>query len=116
MFAQLPPVASQRCHWTVKVMGWLPVHEPLLAVRVLPSFVAPLIAGAAVFFGACPVAWTTFVGREAATPLPVALDAVTWTRARLPTSALVRVYRLDVAPVIAWQLPPDESQRCHWKS
>src|SRR3954447_16822345 len=97
-------------------MGWLPVQLPLLPVRVLPSFVVPLIPGATVFFGAWPVAWTTFVGRETATPLPDAFVAVTWTRTRLPTSVLVSVYCREVAPEMALQFPPDASQRCHWKS
>ena len=70
MLVQLPPVASQRCHWSLKLIGWVPVHVPWLTVSVAPSFVVPMIVGAAVFFGAWPVAAATPVGRDVATPLP----------------------------------------------
>ena len=95
-------------------MGWRRSTSRWSQSGCCPPSSAPLIAGAAVFFGAWPVAWTTFVGRETATPLPVAFVAVTWTRMRLPTSALVNVYFFDVAPLIGLQLPPAGSQRCHW--
>src|SRR5437763_1221193 len=110
MSAHVPAVASQRCHWYVNEMGCAPVQVPLSSVRTPPSFVVPLIAGAAVFFGACPTARTTSVGREVAWPSPEPFVAVTCTRRRLPTSAVVTVYFCEVAPLIGWQFAPPSPQ------
>jgi hypothetical protein len=114
MFAHVPAVASQRCHWSVNEIGCAPVHVPRLSVRTPPSFVVPVIVGAAVFLGAWPTAVTTWVAREVAWPAPELFVAVTWTRRRLPTSAVVTVYFCDVAPPIGWQFAPPAPQRCHW--
>ncbi len=59
------------------MIGFVPVQPPLLTVSALPSFCVPEMVGAAVFFGACPVACTVLVGREVAVPEPELLVAVT---------------------------------------
>src|SRR5437588_2788735 len=113
MSAQPPPVPVQRCHWYVYVIGCVPVQLPLLTVSVLSSLGVPAIVGGAVFFGACPVACTTSVGRDVASPEPELFVAVTWTRSRWPTSVVVTVYCRELAPLICWQLPASLSQRSH---
>src|SRR6476469_9242767 len=59
MLLQLPPSPSHLLHWYDYVIGSVPVHVPLLAVRVCPSVVVPEMVGGAVLFGtavdaACP--------------------------------------------------------------
>ena len=92
----------------------MPDHEPGLTVRVLPSCGLPESVGAAVFFGAEPVAFTTSVGRETAMPEPLLFVAVTCTRRRLSTSPDDTVYVWLVAPVMGVQLPAWALQRSHW--
>jgi hypothetical protein len=60
------------------------------------------------------VAWTIAVWEEGALALPAAFDAWTTTVSVPPTSALTTEYVVLVAPAIGLQLPPVESQRCHW--
>ncbi len=93
------------------MIGCVPVQVPLSTVSVLFSLAVPVIVGAAVFFGACPVAATIPVGREVAVPEPELFVAVTMTRSLWPTSAVVSVYCLLVAPAIGAQVPPAVSQR-----
>jgi len=57
---------------------------------------------------------TAAVGAEEAMALPAMLLAVTVNLRVLPTSVEVDVYVVAVAPLIALQLPPVESQLCHW--
>jgi len=60
------------------VIGFVPVQPPLSTVS--GAFLhqpLPEMAGAEVFFGACPVAATMLVAREVAMPEPVLLVAVT---------------------------------------
>ena len=76
----------QRCHWYAKCGAGVALHDPALTVSVLSSCGLPEIEGAAVFFGADPVAATVLVGREVAWPEPEPFVAVTWTRSREPTS------------------------------
>jgi len=83
-------------------------------VRVLPCWVVPEMVGGEELFGAAPVGWTIPVGREIATPEPLAFVAVTCTRRRWPTSVVTMVYWSLVAPAIAAQLPAWSSQRFHW--
>jgi len=56
---------------------------------------------------------TTDVASDRAEPEPSALDAVTRTRIRAPTSAVVSTYVVLVAPEIGTQLAPAVSHRCH---
>ena len=57
---------------------------------------------------------TEEVGAEEAEADPPALAAVTTDRTVCPTSVLVSVYALSVAPLMFEQVPPDVSQSCHW--
>jgi hypothetical protein len=52
MLSQLVPFVLQRRHWYVYVIGVVPLHEPDVAVSVLPSCVEPLIVGTDWFDGA----------------------------------------------------------------
>src|ERR671911_2556957 len=54
------------------------------------------------------------LGAENATPAPLALRAVTWTRTRKPTSAARTPYDLPVAPATLPHTIASRSQRCHW--
>ena len=56
---------------------------------------------------------TTEVAAEDADDEPPAFVAVTTDRIVLPTSPLVSVYELPVAPEIPTQPPPDELQSSH---
>src|ERR671914_260210 len=63
MFAQLPPLRSQRCHWYAYVIGAVPVQLPFEAVSVSPALASPEIrgfdvldGGADCVFGAAPLA------------------------------------------------------------
>src|SRR5262245_15658766 len=56
MFAQLAPLALQRRHWYVNVIGWSPDHVPGSAVRVCPSWARPAVVGGLVFFGGAAAA------------------------------------------------------------
>ena len=51
---------------------------------------------------------------EAPPPGRLELSAVTSTRTVQPTSVLVSLRELAVAPAMALQLPPEPSQRSHW--
>ena len=82
MAVQPPPVPTQRSHWYESEGAGLPLHEPGLTVSVDPSCGVPEMVGGEVFFGAVPVAATTPVGRDSATPLPLVFVAVTCTRTR----------------------------------
>jgi hypothetical protein len=108
---QPPPELPQSSHPYAKPDG-LPDHPPLLVESVRPSCAVPLIAGAVVFDG--PDILTGEVAAELADDEPPAFVAVTAERIVLPTSLLVSVYELPVAPEIPTQLPPDELQSCHW--
>ena len=59
------------------------------------------------------VAFTTAVGTVVAELVPDALVAMTRTRSVLSASTLFSTYVFPVAPEIAAQLPPVESQRSH---
>ena len=83
---QLPPAVL---HWSQRYeyeIGCLPVHDPGSAVTVEPTSIVPRTPGVEVFTGA-PT--TTAVGLDAAVREPSAFIAVTRTRIREPTSALV---------------------------
>jgi len=82
--AHAAPLASQRDHAYAYVMP-VPVHVPGLAVRVCPTTVGPTIVGIAVFGGP---AWPLIVAvaLDATVSEPSALDPVTRTRRREPTS------------------------------
>src|SRR4029453_10805290 len=66
MLPQLAPLPSQRCHWYVNVIGFVPDHSPSLATTSSPSCAVPTTAGDSVFAG------TTF-GSGAARPTSVAM-------------------------------------------
>jgi hypothetical protein len=57
---------------------------------------------------------TTAVCADVAAVEPFRFEAVTITRMVLPTSAVESVFAEAVAPLLALQLPPAESQRSHW--
>jgi hypothetical protein len=82
---QLAPPESQRSHWKEKRVGPF-VHEPLLAVRTLPTLALPEMAGADVFDGGAfpstgPTALLSFWAQ------PSALQAVTTLIIACPVSA-----------------------------
>ena len=62
--------------------------------------------------GASALAMTA-VGADVAEAVPALLRAVTRTRSVVPSSAAVRTYVFDVAPLMLEQLPPLPSQRRH---
>jgi hypothetical protein len=70
-------------------MSGVPVHSPLLAVRVPPSRVSPETAGGAVFAGGS--ACTAALAPEVAVAEPPPFRAVTSTTTAWPTSAAVAV-------------------------
>jgi hypothetical protein len=110
-----PPLASQRRHWKVNVIGVAPDHEPVVAVSVEPNLAVPEIAGSAVFSGA-DVETTTAVGAESAEAEPCELLAVTRRRILLPTSSSLSTYVGLAAPATAVQrFELAASQRSHWK-
>jgi hypothetical protein len=82
-------------------------------VNVWSSCADPDTTGAAVFFGAEPVACTTSVAREVAFPAPSLFDARTATRTRCPTSVVIKVYWRLFAPAIAVHEPASVSQLSH---
>ena len=83
MLAQLPPSLSQRRQSYVNEVG-VPVHVPLLAVRVWPSSAVPEIVGGDWFAGgAC----------DAAPPVS-AKPATAASRSRAPTAASPSVFML----------------------
>jgi hypothetical protein len=89
MLRQPAPVASQRCHWYVNEVGVAPLHEPLLAVSVLPSSEEPLIDGRAVATGAFVAAGRMMaVAADSREFVPAEFVAVTVTRSRWPTSSV----------------------------
>src|SRR6188472_1848043 len=57
---------------------------------------------------------TTPGGTDVSESLPSVFVALTTERSVEPASAFLRTYVVDVAPLIAAQLPPFSSQRCHW--
>jgi hypothetical protein len=110
-----PPAVLQRCHWYANVIGWVPVHVPLVAVRVRPSISSPVICGRAVLRGAfCGASRTSAVAADRAWALPSAFRALTTTRIRRLTSACTSVYVWLVAPGISEQFSPVDRHRCHW--
>src|SRR6188472_3966945 len=94
-------------------MGCRPLQLPACTVRTESTSGVPTTSGSDVFTGG-PT--TTAVGFEAATFEPSAFVAVTRTRMRKPTSALVRSYLEPVARCTNVQLlpsglPPSAPQR-----
>ena len=67
-----------RCHWYVNVGVGVPVQVPLVVVRVCPTTVVPVTAGATVLTGAVPA--TEAVELELAETADIALVAVTTQR------------------------------------
>jgi hypothetical protein len=67
-----------------------------------------------VFAGALGGAATVAVCAEAAVDDPAEFEAVMATRMVAPSSALARRWLVFVAPLIAVQFAPEESQRFHW--
>src|SRR5690348_10431284 len=85
---------------------------PFDVVSVWPCCAVPVIAGAPVLTGASGS--TTAVGVEVPVPVPSTLVAVSNTTIVWPTSLGCSVYVVPVAPEIAVQEAPAESQSCHW--
>ncbi len=94
------------------VIGFVPLHVPLLVLSVQPTAVEPVIAGAVELAGGVAPA-TTAVVAEFAGALPDELCAVTVTRSLCPASAMTSVYVCEVAPEMFAQFAPALSQRCH---
>jgi hypothetical protein len=88
MFEQLAPPVSQRRHWYVNVIGWVPDQVPWSAVRVSPWRVVPEIVGRAVFRGAVVAA--------AAEPAPTS---------RTTMSAIRRLSTFRKTPFAFWIAP-----------
>ncbi len=88
MFVQFKPELSQSCHWYAKDDG-LPLQVPVLADRIWPVVVVPVIAGAVALVGAGGV--TTAVAADVEFADPPELVAVTTTLTVSPTSPEVRV-------------------------
>src|SRR5277367_3868864 len=107
---QLAPVASQRFHWYAKLVV-VPLHVPVVDVRVEPTAAVPEIVGSTVLVGPVPAARTTAVCAEAADDEPSAFAATTVIRIVLPTSAVWSWYVCAIAPAIGLQLLPAVSQR-----
>ena len=92
MSLQLVPASLPRCHWYVKVIGWVPAHVPGPAVSVWPCSAVPVTVGAAVLVGTStstatvttpvslpPLPSSTVYGNVAA-PLKPAVDVyITWS-------------------------------------
>ena len=117
MSLQLAPLESQRRHWYAKVIGWVPLHAPGLAVSVCPTVAVPEIVGGDVLPGGDDAGCTTGVAADVAVAAPAELVAVTATRKVSPTSSLVAAYVELVELMGAGgtaQLAPLASQRCHW--
>ena len=115
MFAQAPPLESQRLHWYAYDVG-LPLHEPFEPVRTRETCAVPLISGSAVLEGGLDAgggggggasggggggggggdaggggggvgaAATTAVGLDVAAAEPFLFFAVTSSRSVVPTS------------------------------
>ena len=85
---------------------------PAFAVNVWPTFVVPEIDGDVVTVGGNVT--TTAVAPDVPDAEPAVFVAVSTTLSVWPTSALVTVYVLLVAPEIATQFAPFESHCCHW--
>ena len=82
---QPPPVASQRCHASAKVIGGVPVHEPGTAVSVSPTTAVPVMAGGVVLDGVAVERASAPALRSAATvtaAASTALDGNVQRRAR----------------------------------
>jgi len=111
-----PPLASQRTHWKLKLIGVAPDHEPLEAVSVEPTLALPEMVGSAVLSGA-DAETTTAVGVESAEAEPCELLAVTRSLILLPTSPASSAYAGLAAPDTAvHRLGLTASQRSHWNA
>ena len=93
--------------------GCVPFQVPFCAVSVVPVRGVPEMDGGAVLAGAMTVPWTTPVAFDVDLPAPKALDAVTVTRSRRPTSPVAIVYCREFAPGIGAQFAAFASQRSH---
>ena len=102
----MPPFRSQRRHWYVNVIGWLPVQVPVLAVRVWFSTAVPEIVGSWVLAGLFGAALITGEAFELKLAVPSLFVAITRERIRWPTSAPVSTYVRLVAPLIVLELTP----------
>jgi hypothetical protein len=93
---------------------------PVLDDNVWPCCVEPETTGGDTTEGettACgwlEAAATTPDGAEVADAAPFLFEAVTTTLIVAPTSDALNKYDWPVAPPTDAQLPPRESQRCHW--
>jgi hypothetical protein len=97
------------------VIGCVPLQLPFAAVSVWPSWAVPLIVGGDVFAGGTGGAdFTTAVCAEVAVTVPLLFVALTATRSVEPTSELVTMYVLAVAPVMELHALPLVLQRRHW--
>jgi hypothetical protein len=73
-----------------------------------------VVGGAALGGGGLLAVATAAVCADVAAVEPFRFEAVTITRKVLPASAVETVFADAVAPLIALQVPPAESQRSHW--
>jgi hypothetical protein len=87
-----------------------PAHVPVVALSVWPAMGEPEICGRAVFWGGVEEAATA---GALAMAWPATLVAVTCTAIVKPLSLGATVYVEAVAPEIAVQLAPFESQSSH---
>src|SRR5579862_2297740 len=106
------PWALQRSQANWNRVG-LPLQLPADALRVLPTFAWPEMAGPWSAFG---VEATTPVGAENASIVPAGFVAETPASSVCPASAAAILYVCLVAPAIEAQLVPVAEQRSHWKA
>jgi hypothetical protein len=85
MFEQLPPFSSHRSHWYRYVIGSVPVHVPLFAVSVEPTFAVPEMVGGDVLCGAAA---------GAAEPTPTMTPSVVTAAAMITRPAAMRLRSL----------------------
>ena len=112
MSSQAAPAASQRTHWRAYVIVGVPVHVPVVLVRLWPSRGVPETAGSTVFTGAAGA--TSADAGDVASTEPAAFVAVTTTRSVPSTSAAVTSYVEPVAPGMSAQPFPAALQARHW--
>jgi len=95
-------------------IGWVPFHEPDVALSVWPTTAWPETVGAVTSAGAPGFTGTWAVAFARTVFLPSAFDAVTSSRSVCRSSAGTTVYVVPVAFVILLQASPLSLQRSHW--
>src|SRR5919202_2121672 len=104
------PLASQRRHWRVNVIGSVPLQPPSSTASVSPARGVPVTRGALVpAGGSAPIGC---VAADSTVFVPASSVAVTRTRSTAFASSLVAVYVGSVAPAMSVHAAP-VAQRSH---